>query len=124
MTVDPKRALDININASLEFLARVTDKEMIRRNWRNFEGFLDIKAEDCFSNWGDAEGNEGQNSGEVTVRGQKVFDKRIFGLGGEDSRKNEVWVHVSPGSKGRVRDDGMETREAAMREGNVKLAIT
>lgn len=123
MTVDPKRALDININASLEFLARVTDKEMISRNWRNFEGFLDVKVEDCFSNWGDAEEN-GEDAEEVADGKRKVPNKRIFKLWGEYHKKNEVWMHVSSESKGRVRNDGIETRDAAMRVGNTKLAIT
>lgn len=129
MTVEPKRALDININASLEFLARVTDKEMIKRNWRNFEAFLDIKPEECLNNWGDGgdgageETEETEHSASTAEKKRRILSTKFFKFRGEHHRKNEVWMHVSPGSKGHVRNDGMETRDAAMRDGNAELSI-
>ncbi|RPB04161.1 hypothetical protein L873DRAFT_1825756 [Choiromyces venosus 120613-1] len=117
MTAEPKRSLDINISASLDFLSRVVaDKG----------AFMDLKVEQCLK---DVEGNPGQvdSNNHIKIKKEERRVQNIVDGGGligqQHHRKNEVWMHASPEGQGRVRSDGVKTREAAMRDGNKKLAI-
>ncbi|KAF3934997.1 hypothetical protein ABW20_dc0100670 [Dactylellina cionopaga] len=115
-SADPERAIDININASLEFLKRVMPPNVARWNRVDDEGLLDIKV----LGWDDEDRFERRptDSGiAMTLKAQKDLRSRVqpqlpsilrrrWNRRRKGGMEEEVWMHLKPGEM-----DGLETGE-------------
>ncbi|KAK6538498.1 hypothetical protein TWF694_010080 [Orbilia ellipsospora] len=115
-SVDPERAIDININASLEFLKRVMPPSVAKWNRVDDEGLLDVKV----LGWEDEDRFERRptESGIAkTLKAQKDLRSRVqpqlpslvrrkWNRRRKGGMEDEIWMHLKPGAM-----EGLETGE-------------
>lgn len=103
MTADPRRAIDLNINASLEFLKEVMPARISAMNRGTNEHLLEVRALDTLPE----EGRPGNKWTAVRLKIPHELRLRLTprwvrehnrkkGLGGNGGENQEIWMHVAP----------------------------
>ncbi|KAF3187692.1 hypothetical protein TWF788_001911 [Orbilia oligospora] len=106
-SADPERAIDININASLEFLKRVMPANIAKWNRVDEEGLLDVRV----MSWEDEnrfERRPTESGIAKTLKAQKGLRSRIqpqlptilrrrWNRRQKGGMEEEIWMHLKPG---------------------------
>ncbi len=136
MAANPKRALDLNINASLEFLSQVLPEELsqVNRAYQN-EGLLEapINLLDKIPSAHKLKPNDKWMAARLRIRHEWLFrvSPKLYrkAIREEDKRKgravetgDEVWVHIKPSAETLAKH--LEDKEKpAERQGKVEDAM-